>query len=71
MARNEAIARVLYMHDVNPAALRAGLIDAVTDLPFCVMWLGGTYSIRKFVDVFPSAQNCTAVSDVFGSADSP
>ena len=51
MARNEAIARVLYMHDVNPAALRAGLIDAVTDLPFCVMWVGGTYSIRKFVDV--------------------
>ena len=38
MARNEAIARVLYMHDVNPAALRAGLIDAVTDLPFCIMW---------------------------------
>ena len=52
MARNEAIARILYMHDVNPAALRAGLIDAVTDLPFCVMWLGGTYSVRKFVDVF-------------------
>ena len=52
MARNEAIARVLYMHDVNLAALRAGLIDAVTDLPFCIMWLGGTYSIRKFVDVF-------------------
>ena len=52
MARNEAIARLLYMHDVNPAALRAGLIDAVTDLPFCIMWLGGTYSVRKFVDVF-------------------
>ena len=52
MARNEAIARILYMHDVNPAALRASLIDAVTDLPFCVMWLGGTYSVRKFVDVF-------------------
>eukprot|EP00439_Symbiodinium_sp_Y106_P066528 s1696_g10.t2 len=52
MARNEAIARLLYMHDVNPAALRAGLIDTVTDLPFCIMWLGGTYSVRKFVDVF-------------------
>ena len=52
MARNEGIARLLYMHDVNPAALRAGLIDAVTDLPFCIMWLGGTYNVRKFVDVF-------------------
>ena len=48
MARNE----LLYTHDVNPAALRAGLIDAVTDLPFCIMWLGDTYSVRKFVDVF-------------------
>ena len=45
MARNEAIARLLYI-------LRAGLIDVVTDLPFCIMWLGGTYSVRKFVDVF-------------------
>ena len=52
MARNEAIARLLYMHDVNPAALRAGLIDAVTDLAFCIMCLGGAYSVRKFVDVF-------------------
>ena len=52
MVRNEGIARLLYMHDVNPAALRAGLIASVTDLPFCVMWLGGTYSVRKFVDVF-------------------
>ena len=50
--RNEAIARVLYMHECNPAALRAGLISAVSDDPFCIMWLGGTYSIRKFVDVF-------------------
>ena len=47
-----SVARLLYPHDVNPAALRAGLITAVTDLPFCIMWLGGTYSVRKFVDVF-------------------
>ena len=40
------------MHDVNPAALRAGLIDTVTDVPFCVMWLGGAYSVRKFLNVF-------------------
>ena len=50
-SRNESIARVLYLHDSNPAALRAGLIFAVSDDPFCIMWLGGTYSIRKFVDV--------------------
>ena len=49
--RNETIARVLYMHECNPAALRAGLISAVSDDPCCIMWLGGTYSIRKFVDV--------------------
>eukprot|EP00439_Symbiodinium_sp_Y106_P006973 s4624_g1.t1 len=51
-SRNVSIARVLYLHDSNPAALRAGLISAVSDDPFCIMWLGGTYSIRKFVDVF-------------------
>ena len=51
-SRNVSIARVLYLHDSNPAALRAGLISAVSDDPFCIMWLGGTYGIRKFVDVF-------------------
>ena len=39
-SRNESIARVLYLHDSNPAALRAGLIFAVSDDPFCIMWLG-------------------------------
>eukprot|EP00439_Symbiodinium_sp_Y106_P008373 s5218_g1.t1 len=39
--RNEAIARVLYMHECNAAALRAGLISFVSHDPFCIMWLGG------------------------------
>ena len=39
--RNEAIARVLYMHECNAAALRAGLISSVSHDPFCIMWLGG------------------------------
>ena len=41
MARNEAIARLLYMHDVNPAALRveetygAYTLERMVPLHFC------------------------------------
>ena len=55
--RLESVARLLYFNNVgaescSPAALRAGLIDAVTDDPRCIMWLGVAYSIRSCVDVF-------------------
>ena len=55
--RNEAIARVLYMHECNPAALRAGLISAVSDDPFCIMWLGGHIQHSQVCRCVPPAQN--------------
>ena len=49
----EAIARLLYFDEPQgPAALRAGLIEVITDPPLCIMWLGVAYSVRSFVEVF-------------------
>ena len=51
--RLEAIARLLYFDEPQgPAALRAGLIEVITDPPLCIMWLGVAYSVRSFVEVF-------------------
>ena len=51
--RMESIARLLYFDEpCGPAALRAGLIDVITDPPLCIMWLGVAYSVRAFIDVF-------------------
>ena len=51
--RLEAIARFLYFDEPQgPAALRAGLIEVITDPPLCIMWLGVAYSVRSFVEVF-------------------
>ena len=39
--RMESIARLLYFDEPQgPAALRAGLIEVITDPPLCIMWLG-------------------------------
>ena len=51
--RLEAIARLLFFDEPQgPAALRAGLIEVITDPPLCIMWLGVAYSVRSFVEVF-------------------
>ena len=51
--RMESIARLLYFDEPQgPAALRAGLIEVITDPPLCIMWLGVAYSVRSFVEVF-------------------
>ena len=50
--RMESIARLLYFDEPQgPAALRAGLIEVITDPPLCIMWLGVAYSVRSFVEV--------------------
>ena len=48
----ESVARLLYMHDCNPAALRAGLLGTEQDDPLAIMWLGVAYSISGFIQVF-------------------
>ena len=51
--RLEAIARLLFFDEAQgPAALKAGLIEVITDPPLCIMWLGVAYSVRSFVEVF-------------------
>ena len=43
--RMESIARLLYFDEPQgPAALRAGLIEVITDPPLCIMWLGVAYT---------------------------
>ncbi|CAE7349128.1 GIP [Symbiodinium sp. CCMP2456] len=48
----ESVARLLYLHDCNPAALRAGLLGTEQDDPLAIMWLGVAYSISGFIQVF-------------------
>ena len=49
--RSESVARLLYLHDCSPAALRAGLIDTLNDGPFAVMRLGVPYTVSHLVCV--------------------
>jgi len=48
----ESVARLLYLHECNPAALKAGLLGTVQDDPLAIMWLGVAYSISGFIQVF-------------------
>ncbi|CAE7787433.1 GIP, partial [Symbiodinium sp. CCMP2456] len=48
----ESVARLLYLHECNPAALRAGLLGTEQDDPLAIMWLGVAYSLSGFIQVF-------------------
>jgi len=48
----ESVARLLYLHECNPAAFKAGLLGTEQDDPLAIMWLGVAYSISGFIQVF-------------------